>query len=48
MTADAETLAVVPGTRLRDGTLELEIAGAPRAGTEAGGARGFVGVAFRL
>jgi len=45
---DAETLAVVPGTRFRDGTLELEIAGAPRAGTEAGGARGFVGIAFHL
>jgi hypothetical protein len=48
VTTDAETLAVVPGTRFRDGTLELEIAGAPRAGTEAGGARGFVGIAFRL
>ena len=48
VTADAETLAVVPEARLRDGTLEVEIAGAPRAGTEAGGARGFVGVAFRL
>jgi hypothetical protein len=45
---DAETLAVVPGTRFRDGTLEIEVAGAPRAGAEAGGARGFVGVAFRL
>ncbi len=48
VSGDAETLAVVPGVRLRDGTLEIEIAGAPRAGTEAGGARGFVGVAFRL
>jgi hypothetical protein len=46
--AAAETLAVVPGTRLRDGVIELELAGAPRAGTEGGGARGFVGVAFRL
>jgi hypothetical protein len=46
--ADAETLAVVPGTKLRDGVIELELAGAPRAGTEGGGARGFVGVAFRL
>ena len=48
VTGDAETLAVVPGARLRDGTVEIEVVGAPRAGTEAGGARGFVGVAFRL
>jgi len=48
VTGDAETLAVVPGARLRDGTVEIEVAAAPRAGTEAGGARGFVGVAFRL
>jgi hypothetical protein len=48
VTGDAETLAVVPGARLRDGTIDVEIAGAPRSGTEAGGARGFVGVAFRL
>lgn len=44
----AETLAVVGGNPFRDGTIELELAGAPRAGSEAGGARGFVGVAFRL
>jgi hypothetical protein len=46
--AAAETLAVVPGVSFRDGTIELDLAGAPRAGSEAGGARGFVGVAFRL
>jgi hypothetical protein len=46
--AAAETLAVLPGSSFRDGTIELELAGAPRAGTEGGGARGFVGVAFRL
>ena len=45
---DAETLAVVPDTRLRDGVIEIEVAGAPRQGSEAGGARGFVGVAFRV
>lgn len=45
---DAETLAVVPGTSLGDGVIEIDLAGAPRAGTEAGGARGFVGVAFRV
>ncbi len=48
VTGDAETLAVVPGARLRDGVMEIEIAGTPRAGTEGGGARGFVGLAFRL
>jgi hypothetical protein len=48
VTGDAETLAVVPDTRLRDGVIEIDVAGAPRQGSEAGGARGFVGVAFRL
>jgi hypothetical protein len=47
-TGDAETLAVVRGSAFRDGTIEIEVSGAPRAGTEGGGARGFVGVAFRL
>jgi len=46
--AGAETLAVLPGPSFRDGTIEVEIAGAPRAGAEEGGARGFVGMAFRL
>ena len=46
--AGAETLVVLPGPSFRDGTIEVEIAGAPRAGSEEGGARGFVGVAFRL
>jgi hypothetical protein len=48
VTGEAETLAVVPGTRLRDGVIEIDIAGAPRQGTEGGGARGFVGIAFRI
>jgi hypothetical protein len=48
VSGDAETLAVVPAARLLDGTIEIEMAGAPRAGTETTGARGFVGVAFRL
>ncbi len=46
--ASAETLAVLSGSSFRDGTIEIEVAGAPRVGSEAGGARGFVGVAFRL
>jgi hypothetical protein len=48
VTGDAETLAIVPGTRFQDGAIEVEVAGAPRAGTEDGGARGFVGIAFRV
>ncbi|HSD27387.1 MAG TPA: hypothetical protein VLL75_08780 [Vicinamibacteria bacterium] len=47
-TADTETLAVLRGSSFRDGTIEIEVSGAPRAGTEGAGARGFVGVAFRL
>jgi hypothetical protein len=43
----AETLAVVPGVTFADGTIEVELAGAPRAGA-AEFARGFVGIAFRL
>jgi hypothetical protein len=42
-----ETLAVVEGTDLGDGVIELEVAGAPAPGA-GGGARGFVGVAFRV
>jgi hypothetical protein len=41
-----ETLAIVAGSQFRDGTIELEVAGAPAAGAF-GGARGFIGVAFR-
>jgi hypothetical protein len=43
----AETLAVVPDVTFADGTVEVELAGAPRAGA-AEFARGFVGIAFRL
>ena len=42
-----ETLALVEGTDFSDGVIEAEIAGAPAAGT-AEGARGFVGIAFRV
>ena len=48
MTGDVETLAVVPDPDFATAPLEVEVAGEPRAGTEAGGARGFVGIAFRL
>jgi len=45
---NAEAYAIVKGAKFRNGTIEVEVAGAPRAGTAAGGARGFIGVAFRV
>ncbi len=42
-----EQLAVVDGVQFGNGTIEAEIAGAPRAGAGEG-ARGFVGIAFRV
>ena len=44
---DLETLAWLDGLEFSDGTIEAEIAGTPAAGASAG-ARGFVGIAFRL
>ena len=43
---DGQMLAIVTNTDFKDGTIELDVAGAP-AGTVPGGARGFIGVAFR-
>ena len=40
-------IVVLPATAFQDGTIELEVAGKPRAGATAD-ARGFVGVAFRV
>jgi hypothetical protein len=42
----AASLAVLRGVTLTDGTIELQVAGAPRAAAGEG-ARGFVGIAFR-
>jgi hypothetical protein len=42
-----EQLAIIEGLEFGNGVIEAEIAGAPRAGAPEG-ARGFVGVAFRL
>jgi hypothetical protein len=42
-----ETLALVPGVELGNGTIEIDLAGEPDPGAPAG-ARGFVGVAFRV
>jgi hypothetical protein len=44
---DEGTLAVVTGQEFQDGTIDLEVAGAPGAGAGEG-ARGFIGVAFRV
>src|SRR5262249_38731803 len=43
---DEDVLALLDCAPFRDGTLELDVAGAPRPGTPPG-ARGFVGLAFR-
>lgn len=42
-----EQLAILEGVQFANGTIEAEIAGAPRAGAGEG-ARGFVGIAFRV
>lgn len=42
-----ETFAVLAGTDFGDGVIEAEVAGAPAPGA-GGGARGFVGIAFRV
>jgi hypothetical protein len=44
---DKDYFAYVPGLDMRDGTIEVEVAGAPLPGAP-GGARGFIGVAFRI
>jgi hypothetical protein len=44
---DGETLAVVEGPAMGDGTIEVDVAGAPGNGASEG-ARGFIGVAFRV
>jgi hypothetical protein len=45
--ANASSYAVVKDSKFRDGTIEVELAGQPAAGA-GGGARGFIGIAFRL
>ena len=44
---NAASYAVVKDVLFRDGTIEVDLAGQPSAGA-GGGARGFIGVAFRL
>lgn len=44
---NGEAYAVVKGPEFHDGTIEVELAGRPAAGA-AEGARGFIGIGFRL
>ena len=44
---NAASYAVVKDMSFRDGTIEVDLAGQPAAGA-GGGARGFIGIAFRL
>jgi hypothetical protein len=45
--ANATSYAVIQDAVFRDGTIEVDLAGQPAAGA-GGGARGFIGIAFRL
>jgi hypothetical protein len=45
--ANATSYAIVEGVSFRDGTIEVDVAGQPAAGADSG-ARGFIGIAFRL
>jgi hypothetical protein len=44
---NAASYAVIKDALFRDGTIEVDLAGQPAAGA-GGGARGFIGIAFRL
>lgn len=44
---DDSPLAIISGTDFKDGTIEIEVAGTPRPGTDPGN-RGFIGLAFRV
>jgi hypothetical protein len=44
---NASSYALVKNMAFRDGTIEVDVAGQPAAGA-GGGARGFIGIAFRL
>src|SRR4029077_13751131 len=46
---NGEAYAIVKDTAFHNGSIELELAGRPSTeGAAAGGARGFIGIAFRL
>ena len=42
-----DALAILSGSDFKDGAIETEVAGSPMAGAP-GGARGFIGIAFRV
>jgi hypothetical protein len=44
---DGASYAIVKGSKFHNGTIEVELAGKPAANA-GGGARGFIGIAFRL
>jgi hypothetical protein len=46
--ADGLQLVVLNAPEFKDGTIEVEMAGAPKENSENSAARGFVGMAFRL
>ncbi|MGK2857604.1 MAG: hypothetical protein ACSLFQ_10405 [Thermoanaerobaculia bacterium] len=45
--SDGHSVAILPGSDFEDGVIEVELAGLPEAGA-GDGARGFVGLAFRV
>lgn len=45
---NASSFAVVKGSKFRNGTIEVELAGKPFASAGLLGARGFIGIAFRV
>ena len=44
---EGDGMAVMKGSRFHNGSIELDVAGAPGKGA-AGGARGFIGICFRM
>ena len=46
-TGDGSMLAILKGTDFKDGAIEVEVAGAPRAGADPS-MKGFIGIAFRV
>jgi len=47
ITSDEQSIAILQGSTFKDGVIETEIAGAPRADASEG-MRGFIGIAFRV
>jgi hypothetical protein len=45
--ANGESIAILPGSDFRNGTIAAEVVGLPRPGAQPG-VRGFVGIAFRV